>query len=76
MGVQMEWCCGHFTGGNGSLYSIQSGGEDSRTAGPQKPLRTTLMLRACLDRLNRADRDNEDMFLTQHRNEQNFCHQM
>jgi hypothetical protein len=34
------------------------------------------MLRACLDRLNTADRDNEDRFLTQHRNKQNFCHQM
>jgi hypothetical protein len=33
MGVQMEWCCGHFAEGNGSLYAGQNRDEDSR---PQK----------------------------------------
>ena len=76
MGMQMEWCCVHFAGGDGCLYGDEGGDEDSRAAEDREDVRTTLMLRAYLDRLNTDDREYEDGILTQHRNKQNFCHQM
>ena len=32
MGMQMEWCCVHFAGGDGCLYGDEGGDEDSRAA--------------------------------------------